>query len=213
MNFNLFRNTFEKLFVFNTNDIKAFFSDFDTRRLFEWQDKGYIIKIRNKWYCFPAYRDLPNSNMLTANIIYKHSYVSVQYALSYYGLIPEGVFTITSVTSNKRNYFETELGAYNYQHIKPELFFGYTYIPFNPFKKPDNEARQIKIATLEKAILDFFYLNAGYKTAKDMLDLRFNETILYEDMNKEKLFQYLEKFENKALDKRINVLIKTYLND
>lgn len=213
MNFNIFRNTFEKLFVFNINDIKAFFPDFDTRRLFEWQSKGYIIKIRSRWYCFPAFKDLPNSHILTANIIYKPSYVSVQYALSYYGLIPEGVFTITSVTSNKRNYFETSIGAYNYQHIKPELFFGYTYIPFNPLRKTGNEVRQIRIAMLEKAILDFFYLNAGYNTTKDMLDLRFDDTILYEDINKEKLYQYLEKFQNNALNKRIDVLRKTYFND
>ena len=87
--------------LFSTTDIRKAFPSFDARRLVEWQHKGYIHKIINRWYKFS---DVPTEERLmlwTANRIYHPSYVSMETALSYYGLIPEAVYTITAVSTLK----------------------------------------------------------------------------------------------------------------
>jgi len=92
MKFELFRNTFEKHLIFSVYDVNAYFPDFDSKRLVEWQKKGYIVKLINKWYYFPLFTKQNNSHLLAANSIYHPSYISLQTALSYYNLIPEFIF-------------------------------------------------------------------------------------------------------------------------
>jgi len=133
MNFELFRNTFEKHLIFSTYDVKTHFSGFDSKRLVEWQKKGYIIKLVSKWYYFPLFTNQNNSHLLAANSIYSQSYISLQTALSYYSLIPEFIFSITSLTSMTNAVFDTKLGRFTYNHIKPALMFGYKLVEFeNP---------------------------------------------------------------------------------
>lgn len=59
---------------------------------------------------------------LIANVLYGPSYVSLDYALSHYGLIPEKVFEITSVTTHRSNNFKNALGHFTYTRIPDELF-------------------------------------------------------------------------------------------
>ncbi len=65
---------------------------------------------------------------LIANKLYAPSYVSFEMALSYYGLIPEGVYAITSATSKKTATFQTPIGKFSYRTLKPQLFFGYNQV-------------------------------------------------------------------------------------
>ena len=131
------------------NDIKKSFIDFDSRRLVEWQEKGYIRKVINRWYVFSDIEVDDNMRFWIANRIYQPSYVSLESALSYYNLIPEAVYTTTSLTSNKTISFDTSEGTYSYRHIKPSLFFGYQVVEWQGFP--------IKMAELEKVILDYLY--------------------------------------------------------
>jgi hypothetical protein len=55
--------------------------------------------------------------MEIANPLYGPSYISLEYALSYYGLIPERVESITSVTTKRSKKFITPLGSFSYEHI------------------------------------------------------------------------------------------------
>ena len=60
---------------------------------------GEIVRIRKGLYAFGApLQRAPISRELLANLIYGPSYISLDYALSYHGLIPERVETVTSVT-------------------------------------------------------------------------------------------------------------------
>jgi predicted transcriptional regulator of viral defense system len=145
---------------------------------------------------------------LAANLIYAPSYISLHTALSWYNLIPEMIVPTTSVTTRKTNKFSTPLGIFDYHSIKPEIFgFGYVLedMAYSGIKK----SRQIMVATPQKAILDFFYINNYYNTEKEIENLRMNGTELANIINPE-FYQYLDKFQSLALDRRIRKLIKLY---
>lgn len=65
------------------------------------------------------------------------------------------------------------------------------------------------MATPQKAILDFFYINSFYDSEKEMEDLRLNDTELAKIIN-EVFYRYLERYESKALERRIRLMTKTY---
>lgn len=84
-----------------------------------------------------------------ANILRYPSYISLEYCLAKYGLIPEAVFSITSVTVKSSRTYKNSLGNFIYRSIKDKLFFGFVYNDF--------EDKKIKIATKAKALFDFLY--------------------------------------------------------
>lgn len=176
--------------------------------LVRWQEKGYIIKLRNRWYAFSDAESSENIEWLAANLIYSPSYISLHTALSWYNLIPEMIATTTSVTTRKTNKFLTPLGSFDYHRIKPELFgFGYVLEDMDPFMGERGKSRKIMIASPQKAILDFFYINNYYYTEKDIEDLRLNETELQKIINDE-FYQNLGRYQSNALERRIRKLTK-----
>lgn len=124
-------------------------------------------------------------------------------ALSYYGFIPEGVYTITAITTLLPRSWETRLGTFRYSMVKPSYFFGYTYLKY--------ENRQILIATPEKTILDYFYLHPELKTESDFAGLRMNPMSWKEKIHIETVHRYLAMMNNKALTTRVTKFI-TYMN-
>jgi len=79
---------------------------------------GTIVRIKKGLYCFgEAFRKEPLSREYLANLIYGPSYVSLEYALSHHGLIPERVETVTSVTTRRSRDFETPFGAFSYRML------------------------------------------------------------------------------------------------
>lgn len=197
--------------VFSAQDVKKQFPFMSPMNLVRWQEKGYIMKLRNRWYAFTESERGENLAWLAANLIYTPSYISLHTALSWYNLIPEMIATTTSVTTRKTNRFTTPLGSFDYHSIKPELFgFGYLLENMNPSYRENG--RQIMVATPQKAILDFFYINSYYNTEKEIEDLRFNEMELRRILNPE-FYQYLVRYKNKALERRIRILIKLYSHD
>jgi hypothetical protein len=80
---------------------------------------GAIIRIKKGLYCFgEPFRKEHISREYLANLIYGPSYISAEYALSYYGLIPERVETITSVTTRRSRDFNTPVGVFSYTMLK-----------------------------------------------------------------------------------------------
>lgn len=123
-----FRKSFYQHAVITLPEIKKRLPNCDKKALVRWQKKGYLKKIRNGYYLL-ASPDLKLDEplcYLIANTIYSPSYVSMESALSHYNLIPEGVFRITAVTTKKTTVFDTPVGYFQYQHLQPKLFFGYT---------------------------------------------------------------------------------------
>ena len=88
----------------------------------------YLQKIRNSWYCFTDIKIDETVLFYIANKIYQPSYVSLETALHYYGIIPEAVFTISSITTLKTQKFKNKQGFYTYTNIKSNCFFGYELV-------------------------------------------------------------------------------------
>ena len=200
MTYNLFRERLHWLKLFSLTDIRKVFPSFDSRRLVEWQNKGYIKKVINRWYVFT---DIPAEEHLllwTSNRIYHPSYISMETALSYYGLIPEAVYTITAVGTLKTKLFDTPLGTFSYRHVKPALFFGYRLLDWKGFP--------IKMAEPEKVILDYFYLNPQLNQKEDWQGLRLHQEALHERINLSRLEEYLTLFRTKTLDKRVSQFLQ-----
>jgi len=198
-----FRTQMHCFEVFSINDIKKLFPDFDSRRLVEWQKKGYIQILINKWYIFA---DIQMNELLRfriSNCLCRPSYVSLESALSHHGLIPEAVFLVQNITTKKTISYETVSGTFLYRSIKPNLYFGYEVDKSQTFP--------VLIATPEKAILDFLYLNHQMNSLKDIEGLRLNLTIFNEIINISKLTSYANCFESNTLNKRIKLLNK--IND
>ncbi len=195
-----FREKLKNFLVFSLNDIRKIDASFHRQRLNEWQDKGYIKKVINEYYVFADLEINEQALFVIANKIYDPSYVSLEMALSYRGLIPEGVYGITSVTSRKTQIFDSKLARFSYRKIKSELMFGYELIKY--------QNHTFKLAGIEKAILDFFYFNPRIQTEKEMEELRFNKDMFHEKADEKKMTEYLALFKNRSLEKRIKFFIK-----
>ena len=78
--------------------------------------RGDVIRVKKGLYVFgPDLRRRPYSRELLANLIYGPSFVSLDTALSFHGLIPERVEAVTSVTSKRPKRFETPVGTFIYR--------------------------------------------------------------------------------------------------
>lgn len=177
--------------------------DFDSNNYTRWTKKGLIIRLRQSWFAFPDTLSMPDFSRYIANKIYSPSYISLHSALSYYGMIPESITDITSVTTRKTASFENKFGHYSYRNVKTSLFFGYTL-------KTLPDGRAYLLATPEKALLDLLYLLPIYNTEEDMQDLRLDETFIEDDLSKEKFSEYLKIFDSKTLYNRAKTLFKAY---
>lgn len=84
---------------------------------------GQLIRLKRGLYVVNAIvSGVDTSNALCANHIYGPSYVSLHWALRHYGLIPERVFAVTSVTTKRSRTFENQLGQFMYYQTSPEYF-------------------------------------------------------------------------------------------
>jgi len=111
--------------------------------------KGSIIRIKKGLYVFgDEYRNKPFSREILANLIYGPSYISLEYALQHYGLIPERVEAVTSVTTGRSRRFSTPVGLFTYRMIPLEAFrVGMDRIE-------TNDGRAFLMATRAKALAD-----------------------------------------------------------
>lgn len=200
MNYLEFRNKMFDLACFSTDQVYAWQPDFDRNNLSRWTKRGLLIRLRQGYFTFPEYKGKRDYSYFFANRIYRPSYISLHTALAFFGIIPEAVMQITSVTSLKTASFKNELGEYSYKSISENLLFGYEL-------RPMENGRTIQFASPEKALLDLLYLYPAYKTEKQLKDLRMDEDFLSEELNKTLLLEFTSRFKNKALDKRVNLLL------
>lgn len=194
-----FREKLLPLGFFSISNINIIFPNFDNRRLVEWQEKGYLKKIINKWYVFAETEQSTDRLYRIANKIYQPSYVSMESAFSYYDLIPEGVFSITSISTKKTSTFNTFIGTFNYRSIQSKIFFGYQIKQVGHIN--------FAMADLEKCILDYLYLNHDFTSIEDFDSLRLNPSVLSQ-IKRDLMNDYLKIYQNKSLEKRVEGLIK-----
>ena len=203
MNFIEFRNRFLSLAYFTTHQVYASYPEFSRNNLGRWVTQGYLIRLRQGYYAFPEYRESTEFALHFANVIYKPSYISLHTALSFYGIIPEAVPQITSVTTLKTIRFSNDFGEYSYKNIKPEMMFGYDL-------KEMEGGRRIMFATPEKALADILYLYPFYDTEREIEELRLDESYMEEELNTERLREFSDRIGSKALSNRIEMLRKVH---
>ncbi len=137
------------LLLFSGDDICRLFGTTrvaTTFLLHRYSKKGFIVRVKRGLYAFP--NTLPPEPFI-ANKMYRPSYVSLEFALSYHRVIPETVYEMTSVTTKSTRHFETLGKIYSYRSLKRDAFTGYITEKQKGFS--------FSIADPEKAFVDTDY--------------------------------------------------------
>lgn len=166
-----------------------------------------LIRVKKGLYVFGSkVARIPYCKELLANLIYGPSAISLEYALSFYGLIPEKVEELSSITLGRTKLFNTPLGRFSYQHLPVSRYsVGITRLEF-----PNNHF--VLFATPEKALCDYLILKT-----KRLRNFKNLEICLFEDMRIEE--EYFLRLDNKLISeiekqcKHSNIsLLLNYIN-
>jgi hypothetical protein len=127
----------------------------------QWKDNGYIIPLANGIFTLnDNLAKPPLSPERMANIINPDSYVTGLWMLSIHSIIPEGVTEVTCATTQATEKKQTPQGTFGFQHFDPKEYFGWT-------TETDGYGQPIRIATPEKALLDFIWTENKKWTPKE----------------------------------------------
>jgi len=125
-----------------------------TKYFLEKQAKaGFLIRLKKGFYVIKT--DPPSEEEI-ANALYRPSYISFEYALSYWGVLPEMPYIVTSATTKPTRFFTTRIGSFSYRTIKGQAYTGYSLV-----KSGD---RSFLMADLEKALVDYLYFVTLHKS-------------------------------------------------
>lgn len=129
--------------------------------------KGELIRLKNGFYLIADKIHSKGQTYIpyeqVANLLYGPSYVSLEWALSFYGMIPERVYTVTSITLGRKKEFETPIGKFIYQPLPVRCYpVGITQ------KQATGFVGNFWMATPEKALADLVY-TSSHATNKHQL--------------------------------------------
>ena len=159
--------------------------------------RGELLRVRRGQYAIaPEYRQSALSLEILANTLYGPSYISLEYALSWYGMIPERVTELTSVCLGRSRLYSTDVGNFSYCSVKSTAYReGYNLITI-----PDG--RSFLMATREKALVDLVEnrRNIQIRSKKQMRerlieDLRMDELTL-QKLNIERVSHYASLYDS-----------------
>ena len=164
-------------------------------QLHQWVKSGDLVTLKRGLYIFA---DKKVDKVEIARCLYSPCYISLEYALNMYGLIPDVPFAMTMVTPKATRKFNTVFGQFIYRNIKKEVFFGF-----------DEETL---IAEKEKALVDYLYLNSSHLVPsvifwkelrlQNLDDFDFDRALYFaEKYNYLKLLSLLESVKNYAVNK------------
>jgi hypothetical protein len=136
------------------------------RQLSRWVRSGHLVQLRRGLYTLaPPHRKTEPHPFLVANHMVRGSYVSLQSALAYHGLIPEHVPVTTSITTGRPQQRENSLGSFEYHHCPPERLTGYRMERLA-------EGQEAFVATAAKALADLIHLVPGADSSAYLSELR-----------------------------------------
>jgi predicted transcriptional regulator of viral defense system len=164
-------------------------------QLHQWVKSGDLVTLKRGLYIFA---DKKVDKVEIARCLYSPCYISLEYALNMYGLIPDVPFAMTMVTPKATRKFNTVFGQFIYRNIKKEVFFGF-----------DEETL---IAEKEKALVDYLYLNSSHLVPsvifwkelrlQNLDDFDFDRALYFaEKYNSLKLLSLLESVKNYGVNK------------
>lgn len=177
-NFQLFSpDNFRALFQVSASSASKFINHYC--------QKGLFIKLRNGLYVLK--RNTPSAQVV-ANHLYQPSYISLETALSFYGIIPEKVYSYASITTKASREFMALGQSFVYHRLKKEAFQGYIM------------KDKFLIAEPEKALADYLYFVALKRTS-------LNERLDLARLNKTKVRKWTKVFAYPRLNQLIQELI------
>lgn len=187
-------------------DIRKRYGNFSPNIFKHWQDHDLARKLRNGLYLNDAFEVKTTVDQyMIANELYEPSYVSLHSALNYYGLIPEFVIEIISVTTKKTKFVQRGHTRYRYHTIKPELFWGYESVPWH--------GGYYNIAYPEKALLDLAYLEPLFSDRDWIEEMRFDPWGIKEDLNWDRMMLFAYQMKSEVVMKRIALLLEVFADD
>jgi len=184
-----------KLIVFSLRDVENLFPKEKLKTIKNglslWVKKGRFVKLKRNLYEFiePGLEsNIPD--VYVANKLYAPSYISLETALSIYGVIPDIAAQVTSVTTRPTRELKNKYGWFFYRSCQKRAFTGYKLMPY--------EGVKIFIADEEKALVDFIYFSVRRKEPLNFDEERFNERIL-KKLSWSKVLKYAKLFNNKTI--------------
>lgn len=180
------------LLIFTPNDFERTFqlSKQKAKYFLEKESKeGLLLRLKKGLYCLKSDRI---SEEEIANRLYQPSYISFEYALSCYNILPEMPYSLTSATTKPTRTFTVSDKVFSYFTIKKEAYTGYTLIK--------RGRTSFLMAEPEKALVDYLYFAVlGKKPLNDRLKTS--------SLQKEKLLKYASLFNRDKLDVLIGNLL------
>lgn len=190
-------STIQKIFkennitVFTGLDLERFLelSKTAAQKILErYTKKGIFVRLRKGYYVLET--NIPHTFYI-ANYIYQPSYISLESALSYYQMIPESIYSVTSVTPRATQSFKVLNKEFSYTKIKSRAFTGY--------HKQQINGQKVLIAEPEKAVADYVYLTL---LGKKEIPERFDSS----GVSHKKLGNYIKLFERESMEELIEKL-------
>lgn len=165
---------------------------------------GELIRLKNGFFLIAEKtKDSPIPYEQIANLLYGPSYISFEWALSFYRMIPEGVYVVTSASASKSRVFATPVGTFDYVALSHHRYaIG--------IDQQENAAGRFLIATPEKALADLIHLKSNNLEGKDLLiDLvearRMDEELL-RHLNRKHLMDIAVNYRSQSVMNLVNVL-------
>ncbi len=171
--------------IFTPRDFQRMFRATPSRAKYfleEYARGGLFLRLKKGLY---ALKSDPPQEEETANLLYRPSYISFEYALAAYNVLPEMVYSVTSATPKTTRLFVVGERTFAYFTIRREAFAGYTPV--------QRSGRNVLMAEPEKALVDYLYfVSLGKKPGNDRLNLA--------GLNQDKIRQYANLYQRPSLE-------------
>jgi len=202
MNSSKFQTELHPLLAFNSRDIRKVDPEFNFVNLSNWKNKGYLKKLGKGLYTFAD--DIKQELLyFAANKIIDPSYISCESALSFYGILKKED-QIVSVNPDKTYEYKSDYGGFKFHKSRPALIKDYCLVLYNQ--------HHFKIATPEKAIVDFFFFNPKYQTRDQIMSLEFDvDELANKVLDKYDIKRIANEYCNNLLGRRITNFIKIFI--
>lgn len=138
--------------------------------LYRWMKSNQIIQLKKGVYMTRRFYELHKAETdfspAISTILIPQSYCSLEFVLQRYGILTETTYPISAITIKQPRVIENKIGAFTYRHIKKDLYYGFTISEY--FGIP------FALATVSKALFDYFYFRTRNSTEDIAEDLRLN---------------------------------------
>lgn len=197
---------FAKTAYVESHNLKPLLSDYTNQDdlISRMVKAGTLIRLKKGFFVIAEkIEESPVPYEQIANLLHGPSYISLEWALSFYNMIPEGVYVVTSTSATKSKCFNTPIGSFDYTHLSHNRYsIG--------IDQKENAAGRFLIATPEKALADLVHLKSKNLEGKDLLaDLvearRMDEDLL-RNLNKKHLVEIAENYRSKSIKNLVTVI-------